>query len=183
MPIGHSFLEGPILRRSALFLSIQKIRQNVLYARTPPKKTALSLAIGIGLAFGPLPGLHLIGAFVLTRVFRLNGLVMVTGVFVHNPWTMIPIHGLGLVLGDLLLHGHLASIENFQMFPWEDIGFFTLFKREFWQTNGQVFLTLLPSFLIGSTISALVTGISTYQITVRYLTRNLAHASQQNPST
>jgi len=162
-----------------LFTSIQKIRQNVLYARTPPKKTAISLALGVALAFGPLPGLHLISAFMLTRFFRLNGLVMVTGVFVHNPWTMLPIHALGLVLGDLLIYGHLASIESFQLFPWQEIGFFTLFKASFWQSNGEIFLIILPSFLLGSCITALITGAFTYQVTWRYLSRS--HPFEQSP--
>lgn len=152
---------------------LRNLRTSVLYAKTPPSRTALSLAIGVGIALGPLPGLHLLVTFALLKFFRLNSIVLLGGVFVHNPWTMIPIHALGLTIGDLLLYGKFASIEGFRSFPWEQFGFFSLFKPIFWQQNRELFLSMLAPFALGSTVMAVVGGVLTYKLALNYLKRNL----------
>lgn len=153
------------------FFSIRRFRDLVLGAETPPQKTAMSLAIGVGLAFGPTPGLHWILAFILMRVLKLNSFVTIAGTLFHNPWTAIPIHLFGLIVGDICLTGHMQSIQQFDAFPWAELGLNTVFSGDFWQENSQVLYSFIKPFLLGSTINAVAFAFIGYYITLRYVRR------------
>lgn len=66
-------------------LFLQRIKKEILQADTPPRITAISMAVGVALAFGPLPGLHLLLGFLLNRIFKLNAVIMLVGILIHNP--------------------------------------------------------------------------------------------------
>ena len=149
------------------YLSFARIRTEIKRSASSPKVTALSMAMGVGLAFGPLPGLHILIGFVLARILRLNPIVMLLGIFFHNPWTMVPIHLTGLLLGDLLVYGHFESIAKFQAFPWHEIGFFNLFDRSFWLDNGPILRSFIKPFLLGSSLLGIATGLASYWFTFR----------------
>lgn len=161
--------------------TLRKIRQNILYAKTPPKITALSLALGIGIALGPFPGFHFFLVFILLKFCRLNNIVLLGGVFLHNPWTMIPIHALGLMVGDLILHGHLASVDTLSAVPWKEFGFLSLFQKQFWDQNGESFLKLLLPFGIGSSLIGVLSGIFSYYTALQFLRRRLPDEFRQSP--
>lgn len=150
------------------------MRDKILYAKTPPKLTALSFALGVAIAMGPFPGLHVVTGLLLLKVWRLNSVVLFTGIFIHNPWTMIPIHTLALAIGDLLLYQEFATLDKFSQFPWKELGFFTFFEGEFWQAHGDLFLGLLAPFVVGSLVLALVCAIASYKLSLHYLMRKIS---------
>ncbi len=154
------------------YFSLKRIKKEILQSSSSPKITALSMGIGVALAFGPIPGLHLITFFIINKLFKLNPVVMLLGILCHNPWTMIPIHLLGLFLGDLVLYQGLVSTEQFKLFPWGELGFSTLFSGPFWNLNGPLLLTFLKPFLVGSTFSAIIFGFSSYYLTFKICSRS-----------
>jgi len=154
------------------YFSFQRIKKEILHSSSTPRVTALSMAIGVSLAFGPIPGLHLLTFFIINKVFKLNAVVMLLGILVHNPWTMIPIHLLGLFLGDMLLYQELVSGEQFKLFPWGQLGITTLFNGPFWELNGPLLLTFLKPFMVGSTASAIIFGLTSYYFTFKFCSRS-----------
>lgn len=111
--------------------SIRRIFQLINRSESTPRVTALSLAIGMGLAFSPFVGLHLLFVVLIARVFKLNALVLFAGSLVHNPWTMIPIHALGLLTGDFLLDGSISTFELASQLPLKDMSFSMLIDPTF----------------------------------------------------
>ena len=155
------------------YLSFKRIKREIIKGVHNPRNTAVSFALGVGLAFSPFVGLHLIAGFVLSRLFKLNGVIVITAALIHNPWTMVPIHFIALLVGDLMLHGHLESVYNFHTFPWGDLGFQTLFNSEFWSVNGPYLGALILPFFVGSLVLSGVFGGISYQATFRFLHRRL----------
>lgn len=156
------------------YFSFKRFKDEILLASTPPIKTATSLALGVALAFSPFLGLHIVLAFTCIRIFRLNGVVLLAGLLIHNPWSMIPIHMLGVMIGDLMLSGGFESMEQFQNFPWKELGLTTLFSKEFWMENSPTLAVLLKPFLIGHLLMSTVCGIVSYKLARRLLQKKQA---------
>ena len=136
-----------------------------MQAETPPHITAISMAVGVSLAFGPLPGLHLLVGFVVNRIFRLNPVVMLAGILAHNPWTMIPIHLTGLFTGDLVLYQKLVSAARFKSLPWDEFGFLSIVNGSFLAEHGQALASFLVPFVVGHLILSALSGAVAYKLT------------------
>lgn len=85
-------------------------------------QVALSLSIGVFIAFIPLPG-HMIVAALLAILLRANLPVAIASVWVSNPFTMLPMYGFGYFLGAHILG---ISMEEIQFNTWKVI-------LDFWQ--------------------------------------------------
>ncbi len=159
--------------------SIRSLSQIFHGAKTTPKVTAMSFAGGIALAFSPLVGLHLLLVVVISRIFKLNALLLLAGSLFHNPWTMLPIHALGLVTGDLLVHGRIVSLELVHQLPWGEIGFTTIFNGQFWAQNREFVHQIIGPFVVGSLFWSMVMGVTAYALSLRFVT---ARRNRNNPS-
>ncbi len=149
------------------YFSLDRFKKEILNADSTPKVTAVSMAIGVAIAFSPFPGLHLIMGFVLARLFRLNAVILVMGILIHNPWTMVPIHLFGLATGDLVLYGSLTSLDQFKAFPWHDLGLATVFDGAFWSLQWPILRSFIKPFFVGSTLTAVITALPAYKLTLR----------------
>ena len=66
-----------------------------------PRILALSLCIGVYIAFCPFVGFHTVLVFALSWILSLNfSVTLASSVFVNNPWTMVPIYSVDYVFGD-----------------------------------------------------------------------------------
>ncbi|MCB1049784.1 MAG: DUF2062 domain-containing protein [Acidobacteria bacterium] len=139
-----------------------RIRTALRKSDSSPHIKALSFSIGAGLAFSPLVGLHLLVVFVLARWTRLNGFLIFTGTLIHNPWTMVPIHFLGLITGDFFLYGHPQSVQAFKSLPWDEFGLLSWMNAGFWQKSIPIIHSLIQPFVIGSLTWSLVVGTAVY---------------------
>jgi uncharacterized protein (DUF2062 family) len=84
-------------------LGIRDKLQQVIAIKDSPKKIALSFAIGVFLGMSPLLGLHTVLGIVFAWLFRLNKFVTIVGVYVTNPWTIIPIYTFATWVGARIL--------------------------------------------------------------------------------
>ncbi len=119
-----------------------------------PERIAMGFAVGIFLAFTPLLGLHTFLGLLAAFLFGLNRVAVLVGVFVNNPWTLVPIYGLATYLGGLLL-GFPASAA----LPELDWG--ALFEARFWAGLVRDWRVLKPLFL-GSTVLAFAAATLSY---------------------
>jgi uncharacterized protein (DUF2062 family) len=75
----------------------------LLTIKDRPHHVALSFSIGVFIGISPLFGLHTVLGLLFSYIFRLNKFVTIMGVYITNPWTVIPIYTLGTWSGMKLL--------------------------------------------------------------------------------
>lgn len=114
-----------------------------------PGKIALSFGIGVFVGMSPLLGLHTILGILFAWLFRLNKFVTIVGVYITNPWTIVPIYTFATWLGAKLLGlEHILPDVN-----WHTIGITGLVKD---------LEPILPSFVVGTTFLGVACGIIGY---------------------
>ena len=127
-----------------------------------PERVAAALALGVGVGLSPFIGFHFILAVVLAWIFRLHKLDTVIGSFAGNPWTLPPIYAAGYRLGRILLGYPPVRVPPLK---WERI-----LHHDFWVAfRGPGFSPRLASFLVGTTLIAIVAAFATYFIARAFL--------------
>ena len=121
-----------------------------------PQRIALGFAVGIFLAFSPLLGLHTFLGLLIAFLFGLNRVAVLVGVFVNNPWTLVPIYGLAAYLGGLLV-GFPPAVLGTSL-DWK-----ALMQSRFWTELVKDWEFLKP-LLVGSTILSISCALISYPL-------------------
>ena len=116
-----------------------------------PQKLKLAFAVGVFIAFSPLVGIHTVLGVAITWLFRFNPVAVMVGVFINNPWTMVPIYGGGLWLG-LQLWPPAADLPGIHFEGLTFIDFLVQLKPY-----------LIP-FVLGCTLTGLVAALIGYGV-------------------
>ncbi len=87
-----------------------RVLKNLLYKlmlkERCPDRLALSLSLGVYIAFCPFVGLHTALVFIFAWLLSLNGLLLLAiSNGINNPFTMLPIYASGHMAGNWLLGG------------------------------------------------------------------------------
>ena len=110
---------------------------------------ATAFAIGVFIGMSPLLGLHTILGLLAAWLFRLNRIITLVGVFVTNPWTIVPIYSFGTWVG-----ANIIGIDNIlPEIDWSHITIIGFFKE---------FRPLLLPFLIGNTVIGIASAVVSY---------------------
>jgi uncharacterized protein (DUF2062 family) len=132
------------------------------------KRLALSISLGVFVAFSPLIGLHTIMIFLFARLFRLNvALLFAISTVIHNPWTMIPIYASEHVVGSWL-------------FRWVGVDAHTLdpswlsWASDFVAHHVGIKGLSLGAFLLGGNLLAVLLSVILYPL-VRYMCARSLH--------
>ena len=114
-----------------------------------PHRIAAAFSLGVFIGMSPLLGLHTVLGIAIASLCRLNRLVTLVGVFITNPWTIVPIYTFGTWLGAKLLGvSHILPDID-----WHHITI-TAFINDF--------RPLVMPFIVGSTALGVVSGIIGY---------------------
>ncbi len=143
--------------------------RSLLNLDDPPERTALAFAIGTFIGFSPLLGLHTILAALVSVVWRLNKVAILTGSFLSNPWTIAPIVGASWAIGRLIIGSPPVELPQASLSA--------LFTTEFWRLLATQWRQLLP-FAVGSTILSIVSAAISYPL-VLYILRNYRRANHR----
>jgi uncharacterized protein (DUF2062 family) len=123
--------------------------RQILAAKDSPRRIAASFAVGVFIGMSPFLGIHTILGLAIAWQFRLNKLVTLIGVYVTNPWTIIPIYTFGTWVG-----ARIMGIESvIPSVDWSQITFFGLLGS---------FRHLFLPFVVGSTLNGLVAAALGY---------------------
>lgn len=128
----------------------EKIRQ-IFLIRESPKRIAAAFATGIFIGMSPLLGIHTVLGIGVASLLKLNRLVTLVGVYITNPWTIVPIYTFGTWLGARMLGMNHILPE----IDWAHITFSALL--------GDLRPLLMP-FLIGNTLLGLISAIVGYAV-------------------
>ena len=110
---------------------------------------ATAFAIGVFIGMSPLLGLHTILGLLAAWLFRLNRIITLVGVFVTNPWTIVPIYSFGTWVG-----ANIIGIDNIlPEIDWSHITIIGFLKE---------FRPLLLPFLIGNTVIGIASAVVSY---------------------
>ena len=135
-----------------------KLRE-VVSIKDSPRRIATSFAVGVFIGMSPVLGLHTALGLAAAWLFRLNKFVTVIGVFITNPWTIIPIYTFSTWVGARLL-GFDRVIPPIN---WNEMSI-SYFLREM--------EPLLWPFVLGTTFIGLVSAVAGYIIIYHAVVKN-----------
>jgi len=133
------------------------VLRRVLHTSDSPRRTAAAFALGIFLGCSPLLGVHTVLALGLAFALKLNRLAVLSGTFVLNPLTVVPIYGAGTTLGFLLLGRSFEDIPSMDI-PWMEL--FSISNLTSGVSSG-LRSYLLP-FLLGTTVFGIAAALTAF---------------------
>jgi uncharacterized protein (DUF2062 family) len=151
--------------------TVKNFLRRLLALDDTPERIALAFAVGVFLAFSPLLGLHTLLGVAVAFLFRLNRVAVLLGVFVNNPWTLVPIYTAGTYLGGMFL-GFPASSGL------PDFGWRQLWKARYWVELAGQWRLLLP-LVLGSSILAVLLALLSYPLAL-YVIKHGRGSSQRS---
>ncbi len=119
----------------------------------------MAFAMGIFIGMSPLLGIHTVLGILFASLFRLNRLISLVGVYVTNPWTIIPIYSFSTWVGAKLLGVH----DIIPHIDWHHLTFSMLFNE---------FRHLVGPFFLGTMVVATVSAVVSYPVIYRIAIRN-----------
>lgn len=150
------------MKRTKIAKRIQAFFEWLTDQERSPKKFALSFCMGIFIAFCPFIGLRTVMAFVFSRLFMLNFVVVLaTLMVIHNPWTMIPVYGAGYFFGLWLFN--CCGINPTEWDPVWLEPYVDMIKQKIGLSSLS-----LSVFLVGGNVLGIVISIISYPI-VKYI--------------
>lgn len=160
-PPGRSLFLAPGLTagwQTHTMALLDKFR-SILQIRDTPHRIAMAFASGVFWGISPFLGLHTITAFGFAWIFRLNRLVAIVGVYVTNPWTIVPIYSFCIWIGAKMtgMQRILPDID------WAEITFLSFLdklKILFWPF-------FIGTFTVAA-VSSVVSYLIVYWVVVRY---------------
>lgn len=129
--------------------------QLILCVKDTPHRTSIAFALGIFIGMSPLFGIHTLLGLVVAYVFRLNKLVTIVGVYVTNPWTIIPIYTFSTWVGAKCL----GINRIFPDIDWSTITLSTLIKD-----LGPLLVPFIVGTVLMSILSSLVSYVAIYHL-------------------
>jgi len=132
--------------------------RDVIKLKESPHRIALAFSTGVFIGMSPLLGMHTILGVTSAWLFRLNTFAIIAGVYVTNPWTIVPIYAFSIWLGAKCL-----GLE--QMIPeidWSNVTFSYIFSS---------LEHLLVPFLFGIFLMGSITSFISYIIIYRAIKR------------
>ena len=137
-----------------------------------PERIALAFAIGVFFALSPLIGLHTFLGLLVAFLFGLNRAAVLVGVFINNPWTLVPIYSIATYVGGLFIGFPVTT-------PMPQFGWKQIFHGSFWhQLSGQ--WLLLKPLLLGSAILAVLGALISFLLVRCLIIKFRAYRTQRN---
>ncbi|MBI5640549.1 MAG: DUF2062 domain-containing protein [Nitrospirae bacterium] len=135
-----------------------RLRQ-ILSIKESPHRIAVAFAIGVFIGMSPLLGIHTVLGIAVSWMFKLNRIVTLIGVFITNPWTIVPIYTFGTWLG-----ARLMQIDHIMPdIDWSHISMLGLIRE---------FRPLLMPFVVGNTLLGVVSAVLGYLVIYKAVKRS-----------
>ncbi len=140
--------------------TVQKYLRRFVSLDDTPERIAFGFAVGVFISFSPLLGFHTVLGILIAIAFGLNRAAVFTGLWVNNPWTLLPVYSAATYVGRKIIGLPAISFSN--------LHFSALWHRDFWV---QLASPVLKSLLLGSSIFAVIAGGLAYVIVLVWVRR------------
>ncbi|GAB4416407.1 MAG: DUF2062 domain-containing protein [Thermodesulfovibrionales bacterium] len=139
----------------------------ILSIKDTPHRISMAFATGVFIGMSPLFGIHTLLGILVAWVFRLNKLATIVGVYITNPWTIIPIYTFSTWVGAkcLGINSILPDVD------WRHITFTRLLNE---------FSPLLMPFVVGTMLIGTITSVLSYIIIYKVVNRRSAEAEKMH---
>ncbi|MGE5814922.1 MAG: DUF2062 domain-containing protein [Acidobacteriota bacterium] len=151
--------------------ALRKGLERLLHTHDTPERTAAAYATGVFWGYSPLLGLHTLLGLITAFAFDLNRVAVMLGVYSNLPWTLAPYYTLATLAGATLLGadippGILAEFRStLDGFSLQEFGHLL-----------KLLEPLLWSYVIGSTIGAIIAATIAYRVSLAFIRSYRAHA-------
>lgn len=133
-----------------------------------PHRTAAAFACGVFLSFSPLLGLQILIAVSIAVLLRMSRVALLAGLCMNLPWIMVPWYTLTTAGAAAAMGTPIGPDVGTALTRLLDL---SVFSTTFWSSAIAIVTPFFWSFLIGSTIGALIVGIGAYLTVVRLVAR------------
>jgi uncharacterized protein len=121
------------------------------------RKVAMGVAVGLAVGVIPLPVQMLLGALCAV-LFRCNVAAAVAATWLTNPFTLVPIWGLALWLGSLVVStGGVSAAPEMLALDWTA-------PATWWPALTTWIQGVGPAWLLGMPMAALLLGVAAYVV-------------------
>ena len=139
-----------------------------------PRKIAAAFALGVFLSFSPFLGLQVAAGLGLSIALRLNRAAVLVGLCTNLPWVMVPWYALTTAAGAAMLRVPLGTDVSARI---QELFALPVYRAAFWEGAAEIAGPLLSSFLVGSTLGAMIVAAIAYAASVRIIARRTGGAS------
>jgi uncharacterized protein (DUF2062 family) len=148
--------------------AVRRSLDNLAIVDAAPRRTAIALAIGVGLSFSPLLGLQILLGIAAALAFRLSRVAVLVGLCANVPWIMLPWYVL-TTAGAATLLGTASTVDLSERLA--RILSVPFYRAAFWGHAGALLDAFFWPFLLGPSVGALALSAITYAVALRVLTR------------
>jgi uncharacterized protein (DUF2062 family) len=140
---------------------VRRWLEKLLHIDDTPERTAAAFALGVFFGFSPFLGLHTLLGLLFGFLLNLNRVSVMLGVYSNLPWLLGPYYALTTVLGARLTGHRLPPGFRMQL---RELFELSLFQADFWHRLGDMLKPLGLSFVVGSTLGAIVLSAAAYPL-------------------
>jgi uncharacterized protein len=145
---------------------IRRWLERLLHIQDTPERTAAAFALGVFFGFSPFLGLHTLLGILFAFLLNLNRVSVMLGVYSNLPWFLGPYYLVATMLGARITGHRLPPGFRMQL---QDLFELSLFRGEFWHRLGVVLKPLGLSYVVGSTIGALLLAAASYHLALAFI--------------
>ena len=139
--------------------------ERLLHTHDTPRRTAAAFAVGVFWGFSPVLGLHTALGLLCAFALNLNRVAVLLGVYSNVPWILPGYYALATAVGAALLGAEVPPEAARR--AWSELEHFSL------SAIGSAWDALSPllwSYLLGSTLGALVLSAVGYWVALAFVT-------------
>jgi len=145
---------------------IRRWLDRLLHIQDTPERTAAAFALGVFFGFSPFLGLHTLLGILFAFLLNLNRVSVLLGVYSNLPWFLGPYYVVATMVGARITGHRLPPGFRMQL---QDLFELSLFHGEFWHRLGVVLRPLGLSYVVGSTIGALLLAAASYHLALAFI--------------
>lgn len=145
---------------------IRRWLDRLLHIADTPERTAAAFALGVFFGFSPFLGLHTLLGILFAFLLNLNRVSVLLGVYSNLPWFLGPYYLVTTMVGAQITGHRLPPGFGVQLTNLFEL---SLLQGEFWHQLGMVLKPLGLSYVVGSTIGALLLAAAAYPLALVFI--------------
>ena len=151
---------------------LRRVAQTLASQHGGATRVAVSFSVGVLCGFSPFVGLHTVMGLAAAVLFRLNKIAVLLGVYLNNPWVLVPYYALATWVG-VRITGMPGGVEL------SKYGLSDILKQEFCLWVFAQWRLLLPAIL-GSTLLSILFALMAYPLCL-YAVRRFGATPASDP--